>query len=72
MMTVVLRAFGGPDGRLIPGQLVDSSGWKNESYLLDQHYLRSATEYEVTHAEEVEVEEPQSRLPRVKKNTKKK
>lgn len=70
MMTVVMRPFDGPDGRLISGQLVDSSEWRNEYLLLDQSYLRPATEVEIANAEEVEVEAPAIpiRLPRAKKS----
>lgn len=67
MITVVMRPFDGPDGRLISGQLIDSSEWRNEHLLLDQRYLRPATEVEIKNAEEVEVDEappPQIRKSR--------
>jgi hypothetical protein len=49
MLSIVQRAFhGGETGELLAvGQLVDSSGWRLERQLRDQHFLRPATEPEI-------------------------
>lgn len=59
MQCVVIRPFDGPDGRLQVNQLIDSTDWRNERYLLEQRYLRVATDAELASVVEVEVQEPE-------------
>lgn len=46
MITVVTKAFESRHGILKPGQIVDSTEMRNEQKLIDQRYLRAATEAE--------------------------
>jgi allophanate hydrolase subunit 2 len=56
---VVVKKFGGPDGRVFqPGELLDvSEAQRNVQRLVAHRYLRPATVDEVANAVEVEAEE---------------
>lgn len=50
MFIVVQKKFGGPDGDLELGELIDATEWRNLDRLLDQNFVRAATELEVKSA----------------------
>lgn len=47
MFVVVRKKFGGPDGDLELDELVDATEWRNLERLLDQGFVRAATESEI-------------------------
>jgi len=47
MVSIVVKAFDGPDGPLAPGTVVDSSAWRNETRLHGARYLRPASDSEL-------------------------
>jgi hypothetical protein len=46
MISVVVKAFEGPDGLLESGTTVDSTPWRNEGRLLNCRFIRPATDDE--------------------------
>ena len=45
MNTVVTKTFMGPEARIYhPGEVINSTGWRLEQKLIDQRYLRLATD----------------------------
>jgi hypothetical protein len=75
MMVVVQRPMpNSPEGPLMSGQLVDATGWKWLDKLVDQKYVRPATDADIRSAEEVETtrrSRPSGSRPRVRKATRK-
>jgi len=63
MLCVVQKPFRGPDGMMERGELVDASGWRNTPLLIDQRYMRLATQSEIDSAEEVEDDTPPKQRP---------
>lgn len=49
MQCQVIRSFGGPDGPLAPGTIVDTSGWRprNRKVLIERRYLQPLPPYGV-------------------------
>lgn len=63
---VVLRKFGGPEGREFQvGELVDVETWRHADRLIATRHLRPASAEEIANA--VEVEETFTARPKVKK-----
>lgn len=60
---VITKAFVGPDGALMVGQLVSIPDGTRLAQLTDLHYVRIATDAEIASAEEVPVEPPQLSSP---------
>ena len=58
MQAVVIKPFDSPDGALVAGQLVDTAGWKWADKLVDQRFIRAATQEEIDTAEDVPAVSP--------------
>ncbi len=65
---VVLKRFGGPDGDLIPGQLLETQDWPPErrERMIEQRLIRRATKEEIDSAIEVPVDEVAAPAPKAK------
>lgn len=54
MLCVVQKPFRGPEGMVERDELVDPSGWRNGMLLIDQRYMRPATQDEIESAVETD------------------
>lgn len=71
MLCVVQKPFGGPDGRRFEtNELIEAGAFRNRNALVDQRYLRLATQEEIASA--VDEDEPVAPKPLVAKTHKRK
>jgi hypothetical protein len=71
MWCVMQKEFDAGGQRVVPGQLVNTAGWRNVDPLIEGKYMRRATRQEISEAEEVEDVRPNRPRAKVKVKLKK-